>query len=180
MLCVMLTEGALFAYLLFSYVYYAVQLDPGWMPARHPSLLLAAPNTLVLCPEQRRGLVGRACHAPRPTRQALIGLGIGVLLGILFIAMQLRVDGQPFWLRTSVYGSLFFTITGFHMAHVVVGVMVAGDDLPLVGAGLFRHAAQRPVLIVCIYWHFVDAVWLVVFATLYLSPYLTSARYPQR
>ena len=79
-LCVLLTEGALFGYLLFSYGYYAVQLDPGWMPAGRPSLLLAAPNTLVLMLSSvavwwgeramRRGRRGTAADWPGARRVA--------------------------------------------------------------------------------------------------------------
>jgi cytochrome c oxidase subunit 3 len=164
----------LFGYLLFSYGYYAVQLDPSWMPAGRPSLLLAAPNTLVLILSSVGVWWGERAMRRGQTRQALIGVGIGVLLGILFIAIQLQEwHGRPFSLRSSLYGSLFFTITGFHMAHVVAGVLSLAAIFVWSALGYFDTRRNAPVLIVSIYWHFVDAVWIVVFATLYLTPYLT-------
>ena len=172
-LCLLLTEGALFGYLLFSYAYYAVQLDPGWMPAGRPSLLLAAPNTLVLILSSVAVWWGERALRRGQTRQALIGVGLGGLLGILFIAIQLlEWHGRPFSLRSSLYGSLFFTITGFHMAHVVAGVVSLAVVFAWVALGYFDTRRNAPVLIVSIYWHFVDAVWIVVFTTLYLAPYL--------
>ena len=87
MLCLLLTEGALFGYLLFSYAYFAVQLDPDWMPAGRPSLLLAAPNTLVLLLSSVAVWWGERAMRRGKTRQALIGVLLGVLLGILFIAI---------------------------------------------------------------------------------------------
>lgn len=75
-------------------------------------------------------------------------------------------------MRSSLYGSLFFTITGFHMVHVVAGVMSLAVVFAWVALGYFDTRRNAPVLIVSIYWHFVDAVWIVVFTTLYLAPYL--------
>jgi cytochrome c oxidase subunit 3 len=172
-LCLLLTEGALFGYLLFSYAYYAVQLDPSWMPAGRPSLLLALPNTLILLLSSvavwwaERG----GSRGIRP--QLLIGLTIGLLLGVVFVAVQLlEWHGRPFSLRSSLYGSLFFTITGFHMAHVLAGILGLTAVLGWSTLGYFGPLRNSPILIVSIYWHFVDAVWLAVFATLYLAPHL--------
>jgi cytochrome c oxidase subunit 3 len=70
------------------------------------------------------------------------------------------------------YSSFFFTITGFHMAHVVAGLLgliaVLGWNL----LGYFDARRNTAVTAASLYWHFVDAVWLFVFATFYLAPYL--------
>jgi cytochrome c oxidase subunit 3 len=173
LLCVVLTEGTLFGYLLFSYLYYAVQLDPAWIPIRHPSLRLAVPNTIVL-------LLSSVCvwWGERGTREGrrgrqLLGIGVGFLLGLAFIGIQLQEwHDKPFSLRSSLYGSLFYTITGFHMAHVVAGVIALAMVFLWSVLGYFDRMRNAPVLIAATYWHFVDAVWLAVFTTLYLTPYL--------
>jgi heme/copper-type cytochrome/quinol oxidase subunit 3 len=91
----------------------------------------------------------------------------------MFVGIQLMEwHGRPFSLSSSAYGSLFFTITGFHMAHVILGLLLL---LPLTiwsGLGSFGPRRSAPVSIGAIYWHFVDAVWLVVFFTIYITPYL--------
>ena len=79
------------------------------------------------------------------------------------------------WLATwatSAYGSLYFTITGFHMVHVVVGVLMLSMVLLWSALGYFSPRHHARVTIAAIYWHFVDAVWICVFFTFYLSPYL--------
>jgi cytochrome c oxidase subunit III len=172
-LCVLLTEGALFAYLLFSYGYCAVQLDPSWRPGGLPSLWLAGPNTLVLILSSVAVAWGERGARLGRRRRLLIGVGIGLLLGALFVAIQLMEwHSRPFTLRSSLYGSLFFTITGFHMAHVVVGLLALAVVLLWSALGYFDARRKAPVLIVSIYWHFVDVVWIFVFTTLYLTPYL--------
>jgi heme/copper-type cytochrome/quinol oxidase subunit 3 len=70
------------------------------------------------------------------------------------------------------YGSLFYTITGFHGAHVFVGLIML--TVALVRAFRNDFSAQRHEAVsnVAIYWHFVDVVWLAVFTSLYVTPHL--------
>ena len=124
--------------------------------------------------EQRRGLVGSAaptrtrrgnlCSAsPSPSCSARSSSAIQIF----------RMAQQALPLASSTYGSLYFTITGFHMAHVVVGLMTCSPLSALVAARLFRRAgATRHLASASIYWHFVDVVWLAVFFTFYVTPHL--------
>ena len=109
--------------------------------------------------------------------QHLSGLAIGVLLGLIFLVVQLfEWKSKHFTLSSSGYGSFFFTITGFHMAHVIVGVTALIAVLAWSIAGYFSPRRYQHVMIASVYWHFVDAVWLAVFFTFYLSPYLWAGR----
>ena len=72
-------------------------------------------------------------------------------------------------LVTDPYGSLFFTITGFHVVHVIVGILMLVVLLVWTAAGLFTPRRHAALSIGALYWHFVDAVWLAVFSALYLS-----------
>ncbi len=96
-----------------------------------------------------------------------------LLLGLIFVTIQyFEWKTRPFGLSTSTYGSLFFTITGFHMAHVVVGLLILLALLVWSAVGYLGRLNIVPLSVGIIYWHFVDAVWLAVFFTLYLTPYL--------
>ena len=94
-------------------------------------------------------------------------------MGAAFVAIQgLEWENQTFSLSSSAYGSLFFIVTGFHMAHVVVGLLLLIAVAVWSFRGYFGPARSAPVSIVAIYWHFVDAVWVTVFFMFYLTPRL--------
>jgi cytochrome c oxidase subunit 3 len=80
------------------------------------------------------------------------------------------VGQKSFTLSSSPYSSLYFTVTGFHMAHVVVGVIMLWALCVWSLMGYFNRVRYVHIHIGALYWHFVDAVWLVVFFTFYLTP----------
>jgi heme/copper-type cytochrome/quinol oxidase subunit 3 len=172
-LCLIATEASLFAYLLFSYAYLALQNGPGWSPEPHPSLALALPNTAVLLSSSvavwwaERGIVRRKPGQP------VIGLAVAIGLGVIFVTVQLfEWAAKPFGIASGAYGSLYFTITGFHMVHVVVGLLMLATVSAWWAMGYFDRSHSGPVAIVSAYWHFVDAVWIAVFSAFYIAPYL--------
>lgn len=178
MIFVVFTEAALFAYLLFSYFYLAVQPHmPGTFPeGGPPSLALALPNTLILLASSIA--VGWAQLGIQRGSQArlVLGLAAGTLLGIAFLVVQyFEWAAKPFNIDTSTYASLYFTVTGFHMAHVVIGVLMLAALLLWSALGYFNRVRYAHIHIGALYWHFVDAVWLAVFFTFYLTPLLGMA-----
>jgi heme/copper-type cytochrome/quinol oxidase subunit 3 len=173
MLCGIITEAALFGYLLFSYFYFAIQPREMAWPPEMPTFSLAGPNTVILLVSSLAVWWGERGARNGSRGKQVLGLGLGFALGVMFVGIQLMEwHGRPFSLSSSAYGSLFFTITGFHMAHVILGLLLL---LPLTiwsGLGYFGPRRSAPVSIGAIYWHFVDAVWLAVFFTIYITPYL--------
>ena len=175
MIFVVFTEAALFGYLLFSYFYLAVQPHAAdtFPQGGAPSLALALPNTLILLASSVA--VGWAqFNIERDNNRRLIaGLAVAVLLGIVFLVIQYFEWAQkPFTLSSTPYSSLYFVITGFHMAHVVLGVAMLATVLLWSALGYFNRVRYAPIHIGALYWHFVDAVWLVVFFTFYITPLL--------
>jgi len=71
-------------------------------------------------------------------------------------------------LNGSIFGSLFFTMTGFHGAHVLGGVIGIGIILSRGMTGQFSARNHVAVEAVSAYWHFVDVVWIFLFLTLYI------------
>jgi len=172
-LCLIATEAALFAYLLFSYFYFAVQFDKTWLPDPHPSLKLALPNTIVLLLSSVAMWWGDRGVRKGARGQLLIGVALALVLGTIFVVVQgFEWRNKGYALRTGSYNSLYFTTTGFHMAHVVAGLGVLLMILIWSGLGYFSPRRNAPVLIASAYWHFVDVVWLFVFTTFYITPYL--------
>ncbi len=95
-------------------------------------------------------------------------------LGMTFIGGQVY-EFTTFYeeglsLSTSPFSSAFFVLTGFHGAHVSVGILML---LALVGmsfAGRLSQAESNKVELIGLYWHFVDIVWIVIFTVIYLVP----------
>lgn len=171
MWCVLATEGALFAYLLFSYFYIGSQAHAPWPDGGPPPLRLAGPGTLILLAASATVWWGeRGIMRGRPG-QLRLGLAATLVLGAVFLAMQWKEwQGKPFGLAHDAYSSLFFTITGFHMAHVVVGLLMLAALLLWSLMGYFDARRHSALSIGAVYWHFVTAVWLAVFGALYLAP----------
>jgi heme/copper-type cytochrome/quinol oxidase subunit 3 len=96
------------------------------------------------------------------------------LLGMTFISGQVyeftRFVQEGLTVKTNLFGTSFFILTGFHGAHVTVGIIML---LSLFGMSLDgRLPTQRAeaVELVGLYWHFVDIVWIVIFTVVYLIP----------
>jgi cytochrome c oxidase subunit III len=175
MIFMVFTEASLFAYLLFSYYYLAVQPHmAGTFPqGGAPSLALALPGTLVLLASSVAVGWAQLGIEHGSKMRLVLGLGLGAVLGVIFLAIQIFEWSQkPYGLSSTPYSSLYFTITGFHMAHVVVGVLMLLALTFWSGRGYFNRVRYAHIHIGALYWHFVDAVWLAVFFTFYLTPLL--------
>ncbi|MBD0368850.1 MAG: cytochrome c oxidase subunit 3 [Flavisolibacter sp.] len=72
----------------------------------------------------------------------------------------------------SEFGSSFYTLTGFHGLHVLVGLIILCVVLALLIQGYFKEQTSSLIATVGIYWHFVDVVWIFVFTTIYVLPYI--------
>lgn len=163
------TEGPLFAYFLFSYFYDG--LGRYVWPAQQPKLDIAIPNTIILIASSfvvwwaERGI--RAGNI----RRLRLGLAIAWLLGALFLFLQTieyHHKLQVLKPDSNAYGSLFFTITGFHGAHVLVGLLFSLLVQAWTWLGVFTPRRHQAVSNFALYWHFVDVVWICLFSTLYL------------
>ncbi|HEY1615535.1 MAG TPA: cytochrome c oxidase subunit 3 [Rhizomicrobium sp.] len=175
MIFVVFTEASLFAYLLFSYFYIAVQPHAaGSFPEGGlPDLTLALPNTVVLLLSSVAVGWAQFSIERDDSKRLCIGLAFAAALGMVFLIVQYFEWAQkPFTLSSTPYSSLYFTVTGFHMAHVVVGVVMLWALFAWSAMGYFNRVRYAHIHIGALYWHFVDAVWLAVFFTFYITPLL--------
>ena len=93
---------------------------------------------------------------------------VTVALGSLFLTNQaVEYVAVDFTMSTHAYGSMFFLMTGFHGLHVLggIGLMLA---VVFVVSGRSRASLDQTVMVTSYYWHFVDVVWVAMFATIYL------------
>ena len=174
MMMLIVTEAALFVYLLFAYYYAAVQYERNWLPKDLPNFKLSLPDTIILLLSSLVVWRGESLlKQGRRSGVAAVYLAVAALMGIVFIAIQaLEWGTKAFTPFSSSYGSLYYTITGFHMMHVAAGVIILATLSLWCALGYFNRVRSAPVSIGAIYWHFVDAVWLVLFFTFYITPRL--------
>jgi heme/copper-type cytochrome/quinol oxidase subunit 3 len=105
-------------------------------------------------------------------RTGNLGLLLATLFGAIFVGVQCyeyaQLYAEGFRPDTNIFGSCFYTMTGFHGLHVFVGV-VALAILTIMGyMGKFNHKNYQAVEYTGLYWHFVELVWIVLFSILYL------------
>jgi cytochrome c oxidase subunit 3 len=107
-------------------------------------------------------------------RKLVRAIGVTVVLGATFLLMQ-AYDYTTLYsagvrLDAGTFGTTYYTLTGFHGAHVLGGVIMLSVVLYRAMAGQFSKDHHDMVEATSIYWHFVDVVWIVLFSTLYLIP----------
>ncbi len=96
-------------------------------------------------------------------------IGVTLLLGIAFLIGQVYDYSQlGFGISDTPFGTTFYTLTGFHGAHVFGGAVMLSVVLYRGLAGQFNARHHDAVEAVSLYWHFVDVVWIVLFSTLYI------------
>jgi cytochrome c oxidase subunit III len=172
MITLIATEASLFVYLLFSFYYMALLQGDGFFPPEPPSLGLSGANTAILILSSVAGWYGDRSIGKGRRWRCVLGLLAGFVLGVAFVGIQIKEwNDQSFSLSSDPHGSLYFTVTGFHMAHVVAGLLMLAVLILWTALGLFDRHRHAPVTLGVWYWHFVDVVWLAVFVSFYVFPY---------
>jgi heme/copper-type cytochrome/quinol oxidase subunit 3 len=172
MLVFIASESVFFILLILAYVvYHRIAANPG-EAAHYLDILRTGIFSLCLLSSSLTVWLAGAAH-DRDRRWATTGwLVATVLLGGAFLGGQateyLQLLEQNVTISRDLFGTTFFTLTGFHGLHVTVGLVLL---IVLTGAGLRRRQTLPPARgmeAISMYWHFVDAVWMVIFPTVYL------------
>jgi len=93
-------------------------------------------------------------------------LGMTFLAGQAFAFTEFYREGLT--LHANLFGTTFFVLTGFHGAHVSVGVLILLSLFVMAARGRLTHEKSLNVELAGLYWHFVDVVWIVIFTLVYL------------
>jgi heme/copper-type cytochrome/quinol oxidase subunit 3 len=165
------SEATFFGALIVAYLEYRTR-SPG--PGPHDldvprtflfSLFLFASSGTIYFAERRL--------ARDDQRGFLTWWSISIVFGAVFLIGQIteyaRLYADGITISTNLFTSAFFTLTGFHGFHVFVG-LIALVTIGLLGrAGDFRSGRRRVAVdTVSLYWHFVDAIWVLIFSLVYL------------
>ena len=170
------TEATLFALLLASYFYLRFR-SPHWPPEpiEAPKLMLPLIMTAILWSSSIPVHIAEKGIEKGNQFRLRWGLALGWLLGAAFFVITVAVEWpetlHEFTPRENAYGSMFFTVTGFHLSHVLVGLSVSAFTQVRAWQGAFDEKKHVSVQNFAMYWHFVDIVWLFVLLSIYISPH---------
>ncbi len=166
------SEAIFFLTLIITYIAYRGQSTSGPTPRDVLDVPYTAVFSLFLFSSSATmALVSSRLHhrdAPGVRRWLLLT----ILLGALFLLGQgyeyLRLYAGDVTISRNLWGSTFFTLTGFHGLHVLVGLLAMAILVSLVQPHPHAIRAASGVEAISLYWHFVDAVWVVIFTVVYL------------
>ena len=148
----------------------ATQWPPEDTP--HLSTWYAAVLTAVLVSSSVTMQFGVWAIRKNNQRRLILWLAVSLLLGLMFLLGQANeyrtLIHEGMTLSSGVFGSTFFTLTGFHGAHVAGGAAFILIVLLRARSGQFTARYHDTVEMASYYWHFVDVVWLGLFSTIYL------------
>ena len=163
-----------FGSLIATYLIYQSRSIVGPIPADILDIPVTSVSTFVLLMSSFMMVLSYNAIGKGDMRRFRIWVMGTILMGCTFLGFQVY-EFREFALhglnpRTNLYGSTFFTLTGFHGAHVTLGVIWL--------ASLFWFSYKDPetlkkdhglsVALAALYWHFVDGIWVILFIILYL------------
>jgi heme/copper-type cytochrome/quinol oxidase subunit 3 len=166
-------EVMLFGGLVFSFLIIRVG-SAVWPPPLEPRLPVGvtAANTVVLLWSSVAMIAAGRARARGDRRGFVRGLGLAAGLGCLFLAVQgfewARLISFGLTVASGVYGGTFYTLIGAHAAHVMVALAWLGIVLARAGRGRFTGTRAPAVTACAMYWHFVVALWPILYVTVYL------------
>jgi cytochrome c oxidase subunit III len=170
------SEAFFFLALIIAYVYYGyyggdISHRAEYLDIKRTSIftffLLSSSLTIALAGWQLK----------RENKKPLIILLLTtIVFGIIFLIGQgteyARLVNLDVTVSKNVFGSAFFTLTGFHGLHVILGLIVLTLMTIMVATDKFKSIMETTFESASMYWHFVDAVWIAVFSVVYIGAVL--------
>jgi cytochrome c oxidase subunit 3 len=170
-ICLIFTEVAIFTIFVTAYVFYIGKSITGPYPKDVLTLPIWA-TVCLLSSSITVELAVRGLHAKAMGRFTL-WLGVTIALGLEFlrntgVEWNKLINEDHLTISTNLFGTTYYSLVGLHASHVVIGLtlLLLFFILGLTGAALQSHVRRFELL--SWYWHFVDAVWVVVFTVVYL------------
>jgi cytochrome c oxidase subunit 3/cytochrome o ubiquinol oxidase subunit 3 len=171
MLSLIAAESAIFVIFVVAYLYYAGKSLTGPMPKD----VLTVPAFITICLLSSSLTIHFAVKAVsrgriRDFRNWWLGT---IVLGAIFLAGTARewhrlIFKEGLTIHTNLFGTTYYSLVGLHAFHVTVGLVLLSSVLPFVLLGHVRQEHTYRLDVLSLYWHFVDAVWVVVFTVVYI------------
>jgi cytochrome c oxidase subunit III len=171
MSCLITAESSIFTIFVVAYLYYLGRDVQGPTPKD----VLTVPIFYTVCLLSSSFFIWLAEHAIEHARMAAFRLwwAVTILLGMIFLygtatEWYKLIVHDHLTISTNLFGSTYYSLVGLHATHVVVGLIMMLFVLAFSLAGAVRPEHAYRVKTLALYWHFVDAVWVVVFTVVYV------------
>jgi len=171
MACLILAEAAIFIIFVVAYIFYIGKSLSGPTPRD----VLELPIFSSICLLSSSFTVHMAESALHKGARGATSLWLAatVLLGSIFLAATgaewyhlIKYDHLT--IRTNLFGTTFYSLVGLHATHVVIGLLMLSLALGFSLGGQMTSKHYPRLQVLSLYWHFVDAVWVVVFTVVYV------------
>src|SRR5438094_6967131 len=168
------SECLLFGALISTYLLYRGRSVAGPLPSDVYDIPYTSVSSFVLLMSSLTMVMALAAMQRHDQRRMRVWLLTTALLGSVFVGGQ-AYEFTSFYrsglsLHQNLFGSSFFVLTGFHGAHVTVGILMLLSLFSLSLRGRLPTQRAETVELIGLYWHFVDVVWIVIFTLIYLVP----------
>jgi cytochrome c oxidase subunit 3/cytochrome o ubiquinol oxidase subunit 3 len=171
MLSLIVAESAIFTIFVAAYIFYIGKSLDGPMPQQ----ILTVPIVATICLLSSSLTMHFALSALHKGSSGLFNLFwiLTLALGAIFVGSTARewhqlIYKKGFTIQTNLFGTTFYSLVGLHASHVVVG-LIGLTIVALLGlAGKITREHSERCEVIALYWHFVDAVWVVVFTVVYI------------
>lgn len=171
MACLIVAESAIFIIFVVAYIFYIGKSLTGPTPAQ----VLELPILGTVCLLSSSITIHFAVSALRKgnLRSFTAQLAATVLLGAIFLLSTAQewhhlIYDEGLTIQTNLFGTTYYALVGLHASHVVVGLVMLGLVLVFALMGRVREEHSEKFETLSLYWHFVDAVWVVVFTVVYV------------
>jgi len=166
------SECLFFGSLITTFLVYRTRTGDGPSAADLFDIPFTSVSSFILLMSSLTMVLAHHSATRKDWRQMRVWLVATALLGMVFLSGQVfeftEFVHEGLTVTTSPFGSSFFVLTGFHGAHVAIGVLLLLTTAFHSYSGRLRQGEGMNVEMIGLYWHFVDIVWIVIFTVVYL------------
>jgi cytochrome c oxidase subunit III len=171
MYCLIVAESAIFTIFVVAYIYYIGRSLTGPTPKD----VLEVPFFNTICLFSSSATIWLAERALERSQIKRFGIwwALTLTLGAIFLVgtglewhKLIYHDGLT--ISTSLFGTTFYSLVGLHATHVIIGLIGLSIVMIFTLTGQLRQEHSERVQVLALYWHFVDAIWVVVFTVVYI------------
>lgn len=171
MYCLIIGESAIFTIFVVAYIYYIGRSLSGPTPRD----VLEVPVFNTICLFSSSFTIWLAERALERNKIKVFGAwwALTLVLGLIFIIgtgieWHALIYEKGLTISTNLFGTTFYSLVGLHATHVIFGLLGLSTVLAFTLTGKLHHEHSYRVQVFALYWHFVDAIWVVVFTVVYI------------